>query len=310
MILCITPNPAIDRTLVVPDLQPGQAARPTRTIVAAGGKGFNVARAVQRLGGQAQCAGLLGGHTGRLVADLAEAERLAGVWTWCDRETRQCTIIVVEQQQHVLEIYEPGQPITSDDWTRFRADVVAAARETQFVSLSGSMPPGCPAKAPADLIESIQAAGRPVWVDTSGRPLRTALAACPHALKINAAEAGQILARTIDDVDSALKAGQDLRQQGVETVVITLGRLGAVLINTAGSWWSQPPLVQPVSAIASGDSFLAGLLVSLEAGLPLPEALRRSVAAGTANSLYAGGAEFALDVFETTLKETRLTEVG
>ena len=67
MILCLTPNPATDRTLLVPNLQPGIVTRPTRTIVAAGGKGFNVARAIHLLGGQAICASMLGGHAGRLA---------------------------------------------------------------------------------------------------------------------------------------------------------------------------------------------------------------------------------------------------
>src|SRR5512133_2816748 len=96
MILCITPNPAIDRTLVVPKLILGNVHRAQETILAAGGKGFNVARTIRTLGGEPFCLGFAGGHTGHLLADLAQQEGLDAYWTWKDSETRTCTILVSE----------------------------------------------------------------------------------------------------------------------------------------------------------------------------------------------------------------------
>src|SRR5689334_9541185 len=93
MILCVTPNPALDHTMTVPGLRLGEVARATQSFMAAGGKGLNVARVVTALGDAALCAGFLGGHSGRLLADLAEREGLPAAWTWFVGETRTSTIL-------------------------------------------------------------------------------------------------------------------------------------------------------------------------------------------------------------------------
>ncbi len=295
MILCVTPNAAIDRTLVVPQLEPGTIARPSRVISVAGGKGFNVARAVQKLGGSVMCAGFLGGHTGRLVADLAHQEGLPGRWTWREAETRTCTIVIVENSQQVLEIYEPGPPLADDDWPRLVEDLRQAARHVDVVCLSGSLPPGCPASAPGDLIDALHTAGAPVWLDTSGPALLAALPASPDGLKINATEAGELLATPIATAAEAARAASRLAQRGIATVTITLGAQGAVLATAAGRWWARPPALPSVSAVGSGDSFLAGLVTALAEGQSPPDALRLAVAVGAANTLTPGGGQFLAD---------------
>ncbi len=294
MILCVTPNAALDRTLVVPRLEAGTVARPTAVINAAGGKGFNVARAVQNLGGQVLCAGFLGGHTGRLVAELARQEGLQSRWSWRKAETRTCTIVVVENKNHVLEIYEPGPPLDNGDWPRLVEDVRQASQHADAVCLSGSLPPGSPPNAPADLITALQTDGRPVWLDTSGPALRTALAARPNGLKINAAEAGELLSTQITTPTEVAQAANQLLEVGVATVVITMGVQGAVLATAAGVWWAKPPLLPGVSPVGSGDSFLAGLVTTLAAGQPAAAALRQAVAVGAANTLSPGGGRFTL----------------
>src|SRR6185295_17597755 len=94
MIICITPNLAIDRTILVPRVVLGSVNRAERSIVAAGGKGLNVARAIHTLGGESLCMGFAGGQAGRLLADLAQNEGLNSSWTWTNFETRTCTILV------------------------------------------------------------------------------------------------------------------------------------------------------------------------------------------------------------------------
>ena len=99
MILCVTLNPALDRTLVVRDFAKGGVFRPQENRVAAGGKGINVARAVQILGGQAMCGGFLGGFSGQSLDRMVQKEGLQARWTWLeDRETRTCVILVLQPQ--------------------------------------------------------------------------------------------------------------------------------------------------------------------------------------------------------------------
>jgi fructose-1-phosphate kinase PfkB-like protein len=131
-----------------------------------------------------------------------------------------------------------------------------------------------------------------MWVDTSKVTLQTALTARPTGLKVNAAEIGEVLGRQINDVETALAAAAEIRLQGIENVVLTLGKIGAVLVTAEGQWWARPPEVQVISSVGSGDAFLAGLVTALLDGANAPEALRQAVAVGTANTLQAGGALF------------------
>lgn len=308
MIFCITPNAAVDRTLTIPGFQKGGVSRATDTFIAAGGKGMNVARAVHNLGGVALCAGFLGGHSGRLLAELAEKEGFQAVWTWLDQETRACIIIIdPEDAGEATLINEEGAAITPADWARLQADILGQIERVDAVCLCGSLPSGTPPNGLAGLIHAVQTAGRPMWVDTSGAALQTAISAAPAGIKINAAEAGEIIGQAITNRATALQAGLALRQMGPQTVVLTLGRQGAILVHEAGSWWARPPVIKAVSGIGSGDSFLAGLVTGLAAGQSPATALQQAVAAGAANALRPGGGRFNISDFNTILAAVDIT---
>lgn len=301
MILCITPNPAVDRTLLVPGLRLGEPQRAANSIVAAGGKGLNVARVARALGGAVVCAGFLGGHSGRLVADLAARDGLIGDWTWIAGETRTCTIIVGGRAHDATVINEPGPAVASDDWAHLADQAVHKALSAAAVCVSGSMPPG---SAPADyalMLRQLRDTGCPVWADTSGPALAAARAVGGVSLKINAAEAAELLGRSIATPAEAHIAARELHSQAGAAVVLTLGGAGAVLAGAEGSWHARPPEVAIVSTVGSGDAFLAGLVVALTRALPPPEALRYAVAAGAANAMSVGGGRIDLDCFRELL---------
>jgi 1-phosphofructokinase family hexose kinase len=306
-ILCVTPNAALDRTLIVPDFKPFEVNRVGKVIEVAGGKGVNVARAVCVLGGQSVCAGFLGGDTGKRVARLADAEGLASSWTWIDGETRICTIVVEPNSGQATVVNETGPTVTDSDWHQLQQDLLSVSDNAACVCLSGSIPPGSSLDHYANLLISLQTAGKSVWVDSSGAALATALTVPNLSIKINHEEIGTILQTTIADAADAARAAQQLRQDGAKTVVVTLGSKGAVIAHESGSWWAQPPSIQPVSNVGSGDSFLAGLVVAFDQGLSAGEALCWGVAAGTANTLSAGGGQFDETDFRRILDETRLT---
>jgi len=307
VILCVTPNPAVDRTLLVPGLRPGEVHRAAQTIVAAGGKGLNAARAMRALGGDPVCAGFLGGHSGRLLAELAEHESLRCVWTWIEGETRTCVIVVDPEDGEATVINEPGPAVAADDWARLQADVLRASARADCVCLSGSLPPGASPNMLADLLRALRAAGQHVWVDMSGAALRAALTVEEVGLKVNSAEVGAVLDRAVAGVEAACEAACALRQRGAGPVVLTLGELGAVMATDSGAWWARPPAVNVLSAVGSGDVFLAGLVTALAANASPAEALRQAVAAGAANALSAGGGRFALDDFQALLAATQIT---
>lgn len=297
MILCITPNPAIDRTLIVPKFQPGEVHRVTDSIVVAGGKGLNVARAIQTLGGEPLCAGFLGGHSGRLLAVLAEREGLRGAWTWIEGETRTCVIVVDAAGATVIN--ESGPRVAADDWQRLLNDVTATRAEV--LCLSGSLPPGSPLDSFAALTRSLRSTGKMVWVDTSG-PALTRVLELGVSIKVNHSEAGAAAGMDVASMQEAVRAANRMRVRGAVSVVITLGSLGAVMVTDEGEWCVSAPSLKTVSAVGSGDCFLAGLVVALATGQSAYQALRWAVASGTANAISAGGGRFTRVEFEEVLR--------
>ena len=297
MILCITPNPAIDRTLLLPSLTLGNVHRAQRIIVAAGGKGLNVARAIRNLGGEPLCMGFAGGHSGRLLADLAQSEGLASSWTWTNSETRICTILIAQASDATL-INEPGLPVSTSDWEQLLQDAHRQVTSAGLVCISGSLPPNSSTEDLQRLLNLLVDSRKQIWVDTSGPALSTALTQPGICVKVNGKEIGEILGVEIRGFDSARQALNRLSEQSLTAAVITLGAMGALLATNDGRWHAQPPDVDVISTVGSGDSFLGGLVRALDAGRDWPEALGDAVAAGTANALSAGAGQFELETFQ------------
>jgi 1-phosphofructokinase family hexose kinase len=305
MILCLTPNPAIDRTLILPSLVLGSVQRAERVIAAAGGKGLNVARAIRILGGESLCMGFAGGHNGRLLADLAQNGGLHSSWTWIDSETRTC-IILVSQNGDVTEIDEPGLPVSKSDWKRLQRDVRKHIASVSLVCVCGSLPPNSSVDDLHALLSMLVDTGKQVWVDTSGTALNAVLTYPGICIKVNGDEISKALGLEVKDMESAKRALILLDERGISTCVITLGNAGALLATSEGRWHAQGPRVTVVSTVGSGDSFLGGFVSALDTGRDYPEALCDAVAAGTANTLSAGGGQFAFQEFKEIRKQIQI----
>lgn len=323
MIICVTPNVAVDRTYVVPTVQLGAVLRSQQTIVAAGGKGLNVARVAATLGEETLVMGILGGRSGALVAELAAKEELPARWSWADGETRNCAILVGEDDSPETVINDRGGQVRTAEWLQFLQDIVDAARgefagaesdtaaptpplphtPATAICICGSLPPGAPPYAPADLIEALAATETPVWIDASGIALAHAIDARPIGIKINSDEAGQLLGRTLTYIDDIHDAAHTLRQKDIDSVIITLGARGAVLHSEQGEYHLRAPVVESVSAVGSGDAFLAGFLVAKARHQPDQTALAWGIAAGAANAMLPGGGILARADFEDILAE-------
>jgi 1-phosphofructokinase family hexose kinase len=311
MILCLTLNPAIDRTLVVSRLRPGEVHRTARVVVAAGGKGLNVARAIRVLGGEPLCMGFLGGHSGRLLAELAGREGLRGAWTWIEGETRTCAIVLDEASHEATVFNEQGPAVPAGDWPRLMAAVLRESEEKDIVCASGSLPPGSPPELFAELLTPLARAGKQVWVDTGGSALKAAIGVGGINVKVNGDEAGAVLnGEPATTVNLAVAAARELNRRGAGNVVITLGSLGAVMASGSESFHAQPPTIEVTSAVGSGDSFLGGLMNGLAGGATMVEALKAGTAAGAANALAVGGGRFAVEDFNRILAATTCSRWG
>ena len=309
----ITPNPAIDRTLLIPKFFAGEVNRSTGTIIVAGGKGLNAARAACRLGAQPVCMGFIGGQTGQHFEKLAQNEGFHAIWTPIAGETRTCVIVVDESNGSSSVINEPGPAISAVEWENLQKDIfstlILLPTHGTHVCFSGSLPPGTPPELFGETLRSLAAAGYAVWVDTSGPALKTAIASTPAGIKVNADEMADVLDQPIRSVADAVAAAREIHQRGVRSVVLTLGKKGGVMVTQTGAWRATPPTIQAVSNVGSGDSFFGALIVALEQGLSPATALAWGVAAGVANAMSAGGASFALETFQELLEPITLKEI-
>ncbi len=301
MLLCVTPNPAVDHTLSVTSLVLDGVNRASFCRLAAGGKGVNVARAARLLGASVRCAGFLGGTTGDLLDKLAEAEQLSCQWTRIGGSTRICTIILDAAHGHNTVVNEYGPTVNETDWDRFERDVWAASRDATGICLSGSVPPGTPEGRYARLVTRLRDVGTQVWIDISGAALTSVMQLAGVHLKINLDEARALLKRPLASLAASAEAAVALSRGNQRMVVLTLGAEGAILADGDEVWHAQPAAIQRVNAVGSGDSTLAGLCVALDRGETPATALAWGVAAGSANAASFGGASFTRSEFDSML---------
>jgi len=309
MLLTVTSNATIDRTLHVPHLTIGEVHRATSVHLAAGGKGLNVTRAARILNCPVLATGPLAGHAGRLMADLAVAEGIRADWYWLPSgETRTCTLVNHDKGDTTV-LNEPGEPLTAADWAGFAAHVEKLAGDAQAVAFSGSLPPGVEPAALSVLARSLVTADRPVYLDTSVAALRAALAQPSGlCLKVNRAELAEAWGETETDfaTDKIIAVGQKLLERGAALVMVTLGGAGALAITPAGVWQAGVPPVEVVSTVGSGDSFLAGLAVARLRGHSIEEALAYGIACGAANATTRLPARFEREMIEALVKQIEI----
>ncbi len=306
-ILTVTPNAAIDRTLLVPGFRTNGVFREIQRDIRAGGKGVNVARGITSLGKQAECCGFLGGWTGKYIAELAQRDHLLTHWTWIEGESRTCTIIVDAETRDNTVINERGTPVTSKDWERLSEEIRSHVNE-KIVCFSGSLPPGSPLDKYNQLLRYSVENARCVWIDASGSVLESALEVPGIKVKVNHHEIGTVIGRTIPGPSYLSSVIPLLRKLGLQELVITFGSRGAALVTQDEVWFAVSPPVNALCAVGSGDSFFAGLLVGQAASLPLPDQLKMAIAAGAANTLTLGGGFFTMADYENILAQVQVEQ--
>lgn len=307
MILTVVPKPSLDKTVIISGFAVGQIHRPTEVLTLAGGKGFNFARALRTLGQKSLVIGPIGGSTGQYLLELAAQDAQECDPLMVKTQVRSClTIVDPAAGNRLTEMYERGTALDEGEWERLVELTASHFAEATFLAVCGSFPSGMPARGLYDLVRKAQAANLPVLLDTYGPQLEGVLELGPALLKINQLEAGDLTGRTIATPAQAIAAASDLQKQGVQEVVVTLGKQGAVGLTLEGQPFGwRAPEVDAISAAGSGDCLFAGIAVSLMRGQSLREAARLGVASGAANTLQIGAGRLEQDQVERLLPQVQ-----
>ncbi len=286
MIVTLTPNPSLDRTIELRSLRRGEVHRATSSRVDPGGKGVNVSRALAAHGVSTVAVVPAGGAEGAQLADLLVPAGIPVV-TVALRSPTRSNVTLVEPDGTTTKINEPGPTLSGEEAETMADRVAALAGSADWVVLSGSLPQGVSDEYYADLVRRIHTLGRRVAVDTSGAPLVHAVAARPDLIKPNTEELAELTGASLTTWGDVAKQAQALRGQGIGTVLVSLGGDGALLVDDEGVRRAFAPAVDVRSTVGAGDSTLAGFLVG---GAHGDEALRTAVAFGTAAVTLPGSA--------------------
>jgi 1-phosphofructokinase family hexose kinase len=288
MIVCVSANPSIDKLFVVDRLTQGSIHRPVEFVQLAGGKGLNVARAAASLGADISAVALLGGFAGKWIAQALESEGIPVHVSWTGAETRSCLSVADASTADLTEFYENGHEVEAEAWERLQALVEEVSASANWFIFSGSLPRGVPADGYAGLMDAARRQGAAVALDTRDESLTRALEARPTVVKINAAEAGDVLHIPVTSVEESLIAARGLRRRsGGIAAIVTRGAEGAIADTESGCWHVYSRVRGPYP-VGSGDAFLAGLITGLDRGDDWRQALALAFGAGAANAEVPG----------------------
>lgn len=310
MILCVGGTPAMQRTLLFDRLDVGEVNRAREVRVTASGKVTNAARAVATLGGRALLLTFLGGDSGRFVARELEAAGVPHEPVWVDAPTRVCATLV-ERGGRVTELVEEGGSVSGKKAADLQRLALEKLRGAEALCLIGSLPPGVPENLYAVLAKAAREAGVPVLVDAQKDLLRAALEERPFLVKPNLEETANTLDLRLSDSGEAdaRTAASALREAGAEWALVSTGKAGSVLAGPDGEWRVEPPRVEAINPIGSGDVMAAGLLRALTMGASVPDAALYGTACAAANVLTPTSGEIHPDDIEELLPRVRLTRL-
>jgi len=307
MILCLNLNAAIDKTILVNSFALDKIHRSEKVIALAGGKGCNVARALKKMGKDPVVSGWVGGYAGEFIEQELNQEGIATDFIETGLESRTCTSILDQENQTMTEIYEKGERVPEGKIEELVTHFTEIVGNYRAITLSGSLPPGVPSDIYARLIQIARTASVPTYLDSSKNALLDGIAAQPFLVKPNEEEISVLLdEKPRSSVHQLATVTQAIASRYTTTIALSLGKRGALISDGERVIQAQPPKVDAISAVGSGDSMLAGFVAAFYEGMHLEEAIKSGVAAGTANTLTLGAGQFSVSDFEEIRKQISL----
>ena len=295
MIVTVTLNAAVDRTLAVPSFQIGQRHRASVGFTSAGGKGINIARALKRLGAPVVATGLAGGRTGTLIVEELTAEGILNDFVRIREESRTSTAVLDPTSNAYTEINEWGPDVQEDEVEILRDKLAYLCQGAEFLVLAGSLPRGVEPGFYGELIREANRRGVATILDAEGEALRLGVEAEPHLVSPNMREAEALVGHEFSDSEDLAEGLDEIAELGARNALITLETGCYALFREDRDevrLRADAPIVEAVSRVGAGDTLLAGFVAARLSGRPFEEAVRAGVGAGSASVLEAGPGRF------------------
>jgi 1-phosphofructokinase family hexose kinase len=283
MIITVTLNAAIDKSLSVPNFRLGRRHRTVEQRTMAGGKGVNIARALKALGQPVIATGLAGGITGTHIVEQLTEEAILNDFVRIRDESRTNTSVLDPTNGEQTEVNERGPSVSEQEVELFHEKLLYLARGAAIVVLAGSLPRGVEPDLYAVLIRELQKAGVTTVIDTDGDPLLHAVRAEPDVVSPNVLEAEELVGHEFAGEEERLLAVREIVELGPREAIMTMGDgcVADVLIDGKSSLRrARTEPREPIAKRGSGDAFLAGYIAARYEGRSPDQCLRFGVACG------------------------------
>jgi len=312
VIVTVTLNAALDRTVTVPNFQRGHRHRASQGLTLAGGKGINIARALKRLGAPVVATGLAGGRTGTRIVEELTAEAILNDFVRIADESRTTTAVVDPTSGSYTEIVEWGPHVEPEELDTLMEKLHYLANGADAVIFAGSLPRGVQEGFYGEAIRDLKRRSVQSVLDSDGLPLRLGTEAEPFLVTPNQPEAEGLVGQEFSDDDDFLMALDAIAEMGAQNVLVThetgcIGRFREE--RRVRRFRALAPRLEAISAVGSGDTLLAGFIAARVEGRSTEEALRNAVAAGAVSTLEVGAGRFQPRELGRVSAEVRVEEL-
>lgn len=302
-IITITLNPAIDKTVEIDDFKVGSVNRVSSIRVDAGGKGINVSKVVKSLGGASRAHGILAGKNGEFIKGYLDSLNIENDFIFIQGETRTNLKIIDRFNHNNTDINEPGNVVSLHDLTMVEENFFSAINEESILILSGSTPAGVPKDIYGTWIKRAKQFGAKTILDADGELFKEGLMAGPYLVKPNIHELEMFYEKKLESIDEVIHAAKKIFEFGVERVVVSLGRDGALFVEKDNLVRAEGLKVPVRSTVGAGDSMVAALALAIEKRYSLEETVVLATAVSAANVMTSGTQPAELkDIFELEKK--------
>lgn len=281
MIITVTMNPAIDKTIVLNRLNYGGLNRIQESVLDIGGKGINVSKTIKNLGGETLATGVIAGNSGQLIKDTLEKLEIKTDFLSISGETRTNTKMI-EQSGLMTEFNEAGPELLKESLEDFMKKLERLASPEVLFVLAGSVPKGVPDDIYKNIIELVKEKGAKVFLDADGALFAKGLEANPDFIKPNRFELEFLYGQEENlSEEKLIKMGHQLRERGIPIVIISLGKEGAIFLIEDNIYKTLPIEVDVHSAVGAGDAMVAAFAYGIDTDLDIIDCIRLSVATST-----------------------------
>ena len=309
MITTVTLNVSLDKAYRINTVvESGKVIRVSSCNNTAGGKGLNVSRVVDICGEKVLATGFVGGNIGNLVEELLEKDNIDNKFVYVKSETRNC-INILDENNISTEFLESGEMIYDNEVEKFISEFDKIIDLSDVITISGSIPKGVPIDIYSTLIKMIKEKGKKVILDTSNQPLKEGIKALPTMIKPNSEEIEMLLGLSISNKTELLESAVNLHKKGIELVVVSLGKDGALLVCDEGIYHGKPPKLEVVNTVGCGDSMVAAFAVGLSRGYSYKECLKYAISISAANAMSLSTGSFEKEMAEEIYDNVEIKDI-